>query len=335
MIPQRILTMKGKMVGLIFIIALIGLPLVSKDNYLIHILIMSFLNAVLVSSWDILSGYGGIFSFGHPIFFGIGAYVSALTVMKLGVSTWLGLLIGAGGAAATGFLIGLPVLRLRGAYLAIVTVSFLIIMHQISVNWSSLTHGPTGLSGIPPLSNINILNLQIIFDGIDRSAYYYLALLILFLAVYSQRRFVSSTLGIHLLAIRDDEVAASAMGVNLARPKLAAFVLTSFLAGLVGAFYAHYFMLISPPIFGFDIMITIMTMSLIGGAATTLGPIIGAFLITFLSEYLREFGDYRLLLYGAFIIFAITFMPQGILKELWEKRFAIQGIKRPSYLKQS
>ena len=310
--------MRKRVPGIVFVIILICSPLIIKNSYLIHLLIMCCIYGVLVSSWDILSGYGGIFSFGHPIFFALGAYSSALMALNLDVSPWLGLLIGGGIASVAGFFIGFPVLRLRGPYVAIVTVSFLIIGHQICTNWVSLTHGPTGLSGIPPLPNISILGVLINFDGINRVPYYYVAALILAIATLMQTKFVNSSTGLHLVAIREEEVAASAMGVNLAKPKIIAFVLTSFFAGMIGAFYAHYIMLVSPALFGFPIMITILTMSLLGGAGTTFGPIMGAFLLTFISEYLREFGDYRFLIYGLFIIIAISFMPQGILPGVWK-----------------
>jgi branched-chain amino acid transport system permease protein len=303
----------------IFILIIILFPIVFSDIYLVHIFTMCCIYAVLVSSWDILSGYGGMFSFGHPIFFGFGGYVSALLALKLGVSPWIGLFIGGGAASLIGFLIGLPVLRLKGSYLAIVTLSFMIIAHSVCTHWTSLTQGPTGLSGIPNLPNIHALGIHINFDGIDRIPHYYAAALILILSVFIQMKFVNSSIGIHLLAIREDEDAAQAVGVNAARCKLIAFLITSFLAGLAGGFYGNFITVLSPGVFGFDIMITIMTMSLLGGAGTTFGPIIGAFVLTFVAEFLREFGDIHLLLYGLFIIFAITFMPQGILRVFWEK----------------
>jgi len=318
--------MKKKIPWFIFIFLLILFPLVFRDNYVIHIFTMSCIYGVLVLSWDILGGYGGMFSFGHPIFFGLGAYASALMAIKLGISPWLGLLIGGLAGLIAGGMIAFPVLRLRGPYVAIVTVSFLIIVHQISTNWVSLTQGPTGLSGIPSFGNIRIFGFHLNFDGTDNLPHYYLAAFILVISTAIQNKFVNSSMGIHLLAIRDDESAAIAMGVNSTQCKIVAFLLTSFLAGLIGAYYAHYILLISPGVFGFDLMVTILTMSLLGGAATTFGPIIGAFLLTFVSEYLREFGDYRLFLYGIFIIVAITFMPEGILKQIW-KKMLYRGVK--------
>lgn len=313
--------MKKKIQGVMFVVVLFILPFILRDSYLVHVLTVSCIYAVLVLSWDILSGYGGMFSFGHPLFFGLGGYASALLVMRLGISPWLGLLFGGMAAGLIGFVIGLPVLRLKGAYLAIVTLSFMIIIHSICVNWTSLTQGATGLSGIPPLSNFDIFGIEVDFDGTDRTPYYYVAAFILAISTYIQNRFVNSPIGIHLLAIREDEEAAVALGVNSARCKLVAFVLTSFLAGVVGGFHGHFIMLLSPSVFGFDVMISIMTMSLLGGAGTTLGPIAGAFILTFLSEYLREFGSLRLIMYGLFIMLAISFMPQGILRSLWESSY--------------
>lgn len=299
---------------IVFSLVLLITPLFLRDPYVIHILTMSCIYAVLVSSWDVLAGYGGMFSFGHPVFFGLGGYVSALMAMRLGVSPWLGLVLGGGVASVIGLFIGLPVLRLRGPYLAIVTLSFMIIFHQICKMWTSLTMGPTGLYGIPPLSNLGKL---VAFDGVNRMPYYFVAALLLIASTYVKQKFASSSIGIHLVALREDDQAAAAVGVNATRCKLSAFVLTSFFAGLAGGLYAHYIHLLTPGIFGFHLMVTIMTMNLLGGAGTVFGPVGGAFLLTFLSEYLREFGDFRLLLYGLFIVLAISFMPQGILKDLW------------------
>ena len=303
----------------IFILILILLPAVLSDNYFVHVLTVCCIYAVLVSSWDILSGYGGLFSFGHPIFFGLGGYVSALLAMKLGISPWIGLFIGAASASLIGFLVGLPVLRLKGSYLAIVTLSFMIIAHQVCTHWTSLTQGPTGLSGIPNLPNIDAFGIHVNFDGINRTPYYWMAAVILVLSTLIQMKFVNSATGIHLMAIREDEDAAQAVGINTARCKLTAFVLSSFLAGMVGSFYGNFMTLLSPGVFGFDVMITTMTMSLIGGAGTTFGPIVGAFVLTFIAEFFKEFGDIHLFLYGLFIIFGIIFMPQGILKSFWQK----------------
>lgn len=256
---------------IISVIFLFLLPHFIHSGYLLHVLILSCMFGVLSASWDLMIGYAGILSFGHPAFFGMSGYTSALLSINLGISPWLGMIVGGLTAAVLGFIIGFPTLKLRGVYVAIVTLSFDIILMNICTNWVSLTNGPMGLWDIPPFPGINIAGLlNVNFSGISRVNHYYLILIIMLVSLYIMHRISKSKMGLFLVAIREDEVAAEAMGVNTKKYKLIVFVITSFFAGIIGSFYAHYILVLTPGDFGFAPMITILAMTLLGGLGTYL-----------------------------------------------------------------
>ena len=303
------------------------LPLVIQHQYIIHLIILSAVTAILAVSWNLLSGYLGVFSFGHPAFFGIGAYVSALLSMHVGISPWLTMGIGALGAAMFSIVVAFPVLRLQGAYVAVVTLAFMIILERICYNWTSLTNGPMGLFGIPPLTNFTVLGHTVDFEGINRVPYYYVIMGLLFITMVVVYRIVHSSLGLHLMAIRESEEAASAMGVKIYRNKIMVFAITSFFAGLAGAFYAHYILVISPGVFAFFLMATILSATLIGGWGTFYGPLVGAFILGFLADYLKDIGDIHHFFYGAFLIVMIIFLPKGLVESIKKKMFALMNTR--------
>ena len=273
------------------------LPLVNADAYFVHILTLSLMHAALASSWNLICGYTGLFSFGHQAFFGLGAYVSSLLAMNAGLSPWLGLPVAGAAAAAAGFLIALPCLRLRAPpYIAIATLGFAEICRFTAMNMVDLTRGELGLWGIPEMPAVPVPGVgQLTFSG-ERVPYFYLMLLIY----------------------------VAMMAVDLVRTKILIFVLSSFLAGVVGAFYAHYVLILTPSaVLSVSVMIEIVAMTLVGGLGTLLGPTVGAFAITLLLEYMRVLGDYRLLIYGALLIAIILFMPQGVVRRVLPRRVTL------------
>jgi branched-chain amino acid transport system permease protein len=314
----------GKNMAISAWVILLGvLPVFLKDPYLMNIVILSLLFAVLACSWNLICGYTGIFTFGHQAFFGLGAYVSSLLAMKAGLSPWLGLLIGGLAGGLVGFLIGLPCLRLRAApYIAITTLAFSEIARIVCMNLVGLTRGELGLWGIPEFPEIPLPGgISIQFTGIDRTGYYYVILVIFLFTLGMIGGILRSHAGLALRAIRDDQDAALSLGIDTTRFKLLAFIISSFLAGLVGAFYAHYIMILTPTsVMSVGIMIEIISVTLVGGLGTFWGPIIGAFSLTALLEYLREFGEYRFMLYGALLVATIMFMPKGIASKLFPER---------------
>lgn len=307
-------TTKGKVLAAIGIILLL-LPLFLEDPYLMNIVILSLLFGVLACSWNLICGYTGIFTFGHQAFFGIGAYVSALLSMKLNLSPWLGLPVGGVAAALIGLFIGLPCLRLRAApYIAITTLAFSEIARIVCMNLVGLTRGELGLWGIPAFPDFSLPGgLEVSFSGGDRTGYYYV-ILIIFLATIGLIAWVlRSYIGLAFRAIREEQDAAISLGVDTTRYKLLAFLASSFLAGVAGSFYAHYVLILTPTsVFSVGLMTEIIAVTLVGGLGTFWGPVIGAFSLTVLLEYLREFGEYRFMIYGAMLVATIMFMPKGV-----------------------
>ena len=288
-----------------------------------NIVILSLLFAVLACSWNLICGYTGIFTFGHQAFFGIGAYVSALISMKLGLSPWLGLLAGGIGAAVVGLGIGLPCLRLRVApYIAITTLAFSEIARIVCMNLVGLTRGELGLWGIPEFPDIPLGGGWVVtFSGGDRTAYYYVILGIFFASLAFIGWMVRSYIGLAFRAIRDEQDAALSLGIDTTRFKLLAFIASSFLAGVAGSFYAHYILILTPTsVFSVGLMTEVIAVTLVGGLGTFWGPIIGAFSLTVLLEYLREFGEYRFMIYGAMLVATIMFMPRGVSSKLFPEK---------------
>jgi len=300
----------------ILIFVLLLAPLFIRQQYIIHIMIMSIIVGVLSVSWNIVSGYLGVFTFGHPAFYGLGAYSSALLALHTGMSPWLTMLLAGLIAAVFSLLVALPTLRLRGPYVAVVSLSFMLILEQVCYNWTSLTKGPMGLAGIPELTNIRLPGFEIAFDGISRVPNYYVAVLILIVTMICMYAIVESRIGLQLEAIRDAEEAAAATGVKVTQTKIIIFFITSFFAGWIGGFYAHYIMLLTPGVFAFIIMASILTSTLIGGWGTLFGPLIGAFVLTILIDNLKNIGDIYHFFHGAFLIAMIFFMPKGIVISL-------------------
>jgi len=312
-------TKKSKAIAAMVIILLI-LPVFIQDPYIMNIIILSLLLAVLACSWNLICGYTGIFTFGHQAFFGIGAYVSALLSMKLGLSPWLGLLVGGVAAALIGLFIGMPCLRLRIApYIAITTLAFSEIARIVCMNLVGLTRGELGLWGIPEFPDIPLGgDLAISFSGGDRTAYYYVILVIFLASLVLIGWMMRSYIGLAFRAIRDEQDAALSLGIDTTRFKLLAFITSSFLAGVAGSFYAHYILILTPTsVFSVGLMTEVIAVTLVGGLGTFWGPVIGAFSLTVLLEYLREFGEYRFMIYGAMLVATIMFMPKGVSSKLF------------------
>jgi branched-chain amino acid transport system permease protein len=291
------------------------LPLVVHNPYVLHLFILSMLYAMLAASWNLINGYTGIFTFGHQAFFGIGAYGSALLAMRAGLSPWITLWFGGILAALAGLVIGFPVLRIRSiAHVAIVTLAFAVIVQTVVSNWTDFTRGTLGLGGIPPFTGFALPGIgAVTFDTGDPVAYYWVALLLLALSAALLIWLAQSRTGLALKAIRDSEMAADSLGVNLVRYKLIAFLVSSFVAGIAGAYYAHYLHILTPDsAIGVSIMVTVLVITLIGGIGTNFGPLGGAFLVTFGLEGLRGFGDYRLMVYGAVLVVFVIFAPRGL-----------------------
>jgi len=323
----QIISVRSDRVFLAGAILLAVIPIFIRDAYILNVLIISLVFAVLAASWNLICGYTGIFTFGHQAFFGIGGYVSSLLAMKAGISPWFGLIIGGVVAACLSFLIGLPTLRLRAApYIAIMTLAFSEIARITCMNLVDLTRGEMGLWGIPNFPDVYIPLLgTITFTGGVRIPYYYLILIIFIIAMVVFHFTFNSHVGLAFRAIRDSQDAAESLGTHVTYYKLLAFVVSAFFAGVVGSFYAHYILILTPTsVFPIGIMIEIMAMTFIGGFGTFLGPVLGAFILTVGLEYLRFMGDYRFITYGILVVLVVLFMPQGLAKKVFPDRKIVE-----------
>ncbi len=290
-----------KSIVLLFVFLMLALfPIAWRDPYLLHLLILFFLFGTLVSSWNILFGYMGIFCFGQQAFFGIGAYASAILSSRFGLPIPLAIVSGGLFALLSSIIIGLPSLRLRGPYVALVTLAFSEVMRMICSNWVDVTRGQLGLTVLA------------LFPGASRVSYYYAAFFLISVSTVLLVKVMRSSFGYVATAIRESQEAASSLGINIVKYKVLAFMLSSFMSGAAGAFYGHYILILTPDIMGLHTMVSILVMGMLGGLGTLEGPILGTFVLIFLSEYLREFGQFRFIIYGGLIILSVLFIPRGL-----------------------
>jgi branched-chain amino acid transport system permease protein len=299
----------------------LGLLLVAPPflpPYFLEILISVLLFAYLGSAWNILGGYAGQFSFGHAAYFGIGAYTSTLLFLRAGVSPWLGMLAGGCLAAAFGLAAGYLSCRygLRGPYFSLVTLAFAEMLRVIAVNTKAV-----GSSLGLVIPSREAAPLSFVFGG--KLPYYYVILAMALAAVLITRRLERSKLGYALRAIRENEDAAEASGVDALGMKLRAMALSSFLTALGGTFYAQYFAYIDPTItFGPAVSIQGLLQAIVGGAGTVLGPLLGSFVLTPISELsraaIRGRAGVDVMVYGLVLILVISFLPNGLMG--WVRR---------------
>ncbi len=299
-----------RVAGVAVAVAAVTVPL-WVTPYHLHVLIMAGIFAVLAQSLNLLFGYAGQLSLGHAAFFGIGAYGSALTTLRLEWPFWAGLVSGTALAALAGFLIGRLALKLRGAYFVLVTISFAGVISLVSVNWMELTNGPLGLPGVPPAA-LGSVSLR------SKSAYYYLVLAAVGLTWIVCARLVRSRIGRAFLALRENEALAESVGVDVTRYLVLAAVVSAALAGMAGSLYAHYTLLVSPEVFLFTYTVTMVIMVVAGGKGTLAGPVLGAMLFTALPEALRATTSWQwqMLGYGLILVAIVFFLPRGIVPTL-------------------
>lgn len=269
-------------------------------NYYFQILSIMGINSILAVGLNLITGYTGQLSLGHATFMGIGAYAATLFTLKLQTPFIVSIIMGAIISAIFGFIIGVPTLRLKGDYLAIATLGFGEIMRNILLNLK-ITGGPMGLRGIPKVTN------------------FYIVAIALILVIFSLNRIMNSRVGKSFIAIREDELAAEAMGINTTRFKILAFIIGAFYAGIAGGLFAFLFRYIHPSNFGFMKSIEILCMVVLGGMGNTYGAMLGAFIITILPELLRSISpviaQYRMVFYGLLLIITMILRPQGLISE--------------------
>ena len=284
------------------------LPVLLPHPFVLSIATQAVIWALLAASWDLLSGYTGQVSFGHAGFFALGAYTAAAASKHLGLSPWLGLALGAAVAAVVGLGTGFPALRLRGHYLALVTLALAELIRLTAQNWLAVTGGPFGIydfgsftglpaTGIPRAQAVYLIVAAIVGAGVGAM-------------LYVCRR---TRAGRAFRAIREDEVLAESLGINTTVYKLLAFGLSSGLAGLAGTLYAYYIQLVSPTVATAATTSLVIGMAVFGGLGTIWGPALGALLLYAINEGLRFIGVvYNLVAVGLVIMVFVIFLPRGL-----------------------
>jgi branched-chain amino acid transport system permease protein len=297
-----------------------GLPLVIRSATYLHILVLLFFYAYLTTSWNLVGGFAGVLPLGHATFVGIGAYTSTILFLQYGVSPWLGMLVGGVLATCAGVLIGLPTFKMRGAYFALATIAFSegfrVIVENIDYIGPLNVNGPRGLQ-IPPL-DFGLANFM--FAG--KEPYYYIILVMLIVVLFLTWIISRSKLGYYLNAGGEEPEAAMALGVNVARAKLVAMAMSSFLTALAGTFYAQFTLYIHPKsIISLDLSFEIAFIALIGGRGSIAGPILGALLLRPVGDFSRiYFGDtlpgLHLIIFGLVLILVMHYQPRGLQEPL-------------------
>ncbi|MCB2227835.1 MAG: branched-chain amino acid ABC transporter permease [Desulfarculaceae bacterium] len=294
----------------IIILAALALPVVFNEAFYQHIMITAVINIILAVSLGVIVGYIGELSLAHGAFYGIGAYTSALLMVKLGLPFVAAFPLSIVAAGIMGFIIGIPALRLSGHYFAIATLGFQGIVVLLIINLVDLTRGPMGLPGIPSPGTLDIFGLSISFG--DKLPFYYLAFAVMIVVLILVRNLLRYKFGEAFIATREDPLLAASLGVHPRNSRMLAFVAGTALAGAAGSLYAHYTMFISPDSFTLGESIYLVTMVIIGGRGTIVGPVIGAVILTGLPEVLRFTGDLQFVIYGLMLMLVVIFLPKGI-----------------------
>ncbi len=279
-------------------------------NYYLHVLITAGLFVMLSSGLNLIHGYVGRLSLGHTAFYGLGGYTAALLASKLGLGLLFTIPAAVAVCIAAGLALGHITLRFRGAQFVLVTLAFAAILQLFANNLVDITGGPMGLSGVvSPVLHQGWGDFHLFGS---KASFYWLTLALAIVSVYVVWRVVNSPVGAAMVAIREDEFLAQAVGINEYRYSMLAFVLGAAIAGIAGAVYAHYVSFVSPEIFGFHIMIMILVMVIIGSVGTVTGPVIGSLLVVILLEVLRLHESLREPIFGAVLVGAILLFPQGL-----------------------
>lgn len=300
----------------VFTLAVLITPLFLQGSYFMNVLVFIGINTMLAVALNLLLGYAGQISLGHAAFFGLGAYISGILTTRFGLDPWVALAIAAAANGGLAFVIGFPILKLRGHYLAMATLGFGIIIYIIFNETVAITGGPSGLSGIP-----NIRIRSFVFDNDLRN--YYIIWIITLAVMLLSINLSQSRIGRALRAIHDSEVAARVMGVNARILKVQIFAVSALISAVAGSLYAHTMTFISPTSFGFNFSVELVTMVIVGGLGSIYGSFLGAAILTVLPEFLRILQDFDIVVYGLMLILMTMYMPGGLISGLQKiARFA-------------
>lgn len=327
-------TQRKNLLGVLALTLFVGtLPLWLGTPYALSTMVLIGIYTIVTIGLCLLMGYAGQISLGQAAFFGLGAYGSGVLSTHYGWNPWLAMLVSAVGTGVVAYLIGIPIFRLRGHYLAMGTLAFGVIVHIATIEWKDHTGGLTGLPGIPRLA---LGGVAIKTD----LAYFYLVWVFVILGLVVAVNIVNSRVGRALRAIRDSEAAAESLGVQIGRYKLHALATSAIYASVAGSLYAHYMIFVSPSAFDVGTSIRLVLMAAIGGLASTWGAPFGTALVMLLTLALREIvsrltyygsGEHQIIAYGVLLVAIMIFMPEGLTvagARFWRRAGGLQSVRR-------
>ena len=288
---------------LILLIFLLLVPTLTRDYYILTILIFANIFAVFGASWDILAGLTGIFSFGQAFFFGGAGYISALLNVKVGLPVWVSMPLGGACGVLVGLLFGLPSLRLKGPYFTIMSLVFPTTVVGIIYMFPWISGGEAGIYGLDPISS-------------DIAVTYLASVVLMVGSVFVLMRISSSRFGLIFRSIRDNAEIAETTGINTTKYKFLSFAISGLFAGLAGAFQAHLLMSISPFVFNSSYSLSAMLYAALGGIGTIFGSVGGAYIMSILNESLRSVAEFRLLIYAIVMVLVFRFLPEGLFRRI-------------------
>ncbi|MBT9173711.1 MAG: hypothetical protein DDT21_02116 [Syntrophomonadaceae bacterium] len=280
-------------------VALLLLPLVTDDAYLLRIVATASIFAVYAASWDLLVGFSGQTTLGHSLFFGIAAYTAALLNLRFGLPAFLTIPAGALAAVLAGLLLSLPALRVRGPYFSLASLAMPIILMGLIFSFPGLTGGEMGLSGISRLAG-------------TRTGEYYFLLISMFVLTLLMWKIATSRTALIFHAIREDEIVVRVSGINTTYYKILVFCCSGFFAGMAGSLYAHFLRVVGPSTLDIMMSLQVIIWGIFGGVVTIYGPVVGVFILYPLLEYLRIIPDWRMLIFAGIVVVTLRFMPEGI-----------------------
>jgi branched-chain amino acid transport system permease protein len=305
-------------------VIIIVLPLFVESKYYFIVLNVIGLNTIVVVGLNLLIGFAGQISLGHAAFYGLGSYFSGILTVNYGFPLWPAMVVGMMATGAVAYLIGYPSLKLRGHYLVMATLGFGIIINILMGELEQFTGGHDGLMGIPPLAIGGW-----VFDTDLKN--FYLIWSFVFLCMVAARNLLNSRVGRALRAISGSEVAANSLGVNTADYKVKIFVLSAMFASISGSLYAHYITFISPSSYDFYYSIQVVTMVIVGGMGSLWGSLLGAGVLTCISEALHIAKQYHIIAYGVFLCLVLVFLPEGVLMGI--TNFFVKNKDKVAYYK--
>lgn len=300
------------MVGIVAIALVCLVPVLVTSKYWMHIFILMLIWSIAALSLNLIMGYAGQANLAHGGFFGIGAYATALLMLKLNAGFWPALLGAALITSLVGFLIGLPTLRTKGSYFAIGTLCFNVIVFIAAERWESLTGGARGVIGIPHPAPIS-LPLGIVVKFSSLAGMFYLCFFIFLIVLFIKYRIVHSLVGRSFMAVRESEDLTSSIGLDPMKTKIIAFVTSVFIVSLSGSLYAVYIGFLDPEMASHHVTFEVLLFVVLGGIGTIAGPVLGTVIVTLLGEMLHFLDAFRLVAYGLVLVLVIIFMPQGIM----------------------